>query len=108
VVDSVTRLLPGVLGCEDSATNDTFSRGLFKHGQYTRPREFEGLAVPEVLLGGDHAQIEQYRFLESVRETLNRRPALLSAVNFSAAEKEKLKKAGLLEQVQKAMDIYGS
>ena len=108
VVDSVTRLLPGVLGCEDSATNDTFSHGLLKHGHYTRPRQFEGLAVPEVLLGGDHARIEQYRFLESVRETLNRRPDLLVGIEFSAAEKKQLKKAGFLKQVQGAMDRYGS
>ena len=108
VVDSVTRLLPGVLGCEDSAANDTFSHGLLKHGHYTRPREFEGLAVPEVLLGGDHGRIEQYRFLESIRETLNRRPELLAGITFSAAEKKQLKKAELLEQVQGAMDRYAS
>ena len=107
VVDSVTRLLPGVLGCADSAANDTFSRGLLKHGQYTRPREFEGQVVPEVLLGGDHARVEQYRFLESVRETLYRRPALLAGVEFTAVEKKQLKKAGLFRQVQQAIDKYG-
>jgi tRNA (guanine37-N1)-methyltransferase len=108
VVDSVTRLVPGVLGSADSAANDTFSHGLLKHGHYTRPREFEGLTVPEVLLGGDHARIEEYRFLESVRETLNRRPALLADREFSAAEKKQLEKAGLLEQIQDATERYGS
>ena len=103
VVDSVTRVLPGVLGCADSAAGDTFSRGLLKHGQYTRPREFEGLPVPEVLLGGDHSLIDQYRFLESVRETLHRRPGLLADVEFSAAEQEMLKKTGLWQQVQRAI-----
>ncbi|MBW2328183.1 MAG: tRNA (guanosine(37)-N1)-methyltransferase TrmD [Deltaproteobacteria bacterium] len=103
VVDSVTRVLPGVLGCTDSAANDTFSRGLLKHGQYTRPREFEGLSVPEVLLGGDHRRVEQYRLLESVRETLHRRPLLLVGVEFSAAEKKVLKKAGLWQQVQQVI-----
>jgi tRNA (guanine37-N1)-methyltransferase len=103
VVDSVTRVLPGVLGCADSAANDTFSRGLLKHGQYTRPREFEGLYVPDELLSGDHGRIEQYRFLESVRETLHRRPLLLAGVEFSATEKKVLKKAGLWQQVQQAI-----
>jgi len=107
VVDSVTRLLPGVLGCADSAANDTFSRGLLKHGQYTRPREFEGLDVPDELLSGDHGRIDQYRFLESVRETLTRRPALLAGVHFSTAEIKQLKKAGLFQQVQQAVDEHG-
>ena len=106
VVDSVTRMLPGVLGCADSAANDTFSRGLLKHGHFTRPREFEGLAVPDVLLSGDHARIEQYRFLESVRETLNRRPALLVGVEFSAAEKKQMKKASLYQQVRQAIEKH--
>lgn len=100
VIDSVTRMLPGVLGCSDSAAKDTFSRGFLKHGQYTRPREFAGLTVPEVLLNGDHARIDEYRFLESVRETLRRRPDLLSKVEFSAAEIKQLRQAGLYEQVQ--------
>ncbi len=107
LVDSVTRILPGVLGCADSAANDTFSRGLLKHGHFTRPREFEGLAVPDVLLSGDHARIEQYRFLESVRETLNRRPRLLAGVAFSTAEVKQMKKAGLYQQVEQAIEEYG-
>ena len=69
VIDSVTRLLPGVLGCSESATRDTFSRDLLKHPQYTRPRIFEGQEIPETLLSGNHEAIDQYRFLESVRRT---------------------------------------
>ncbi len=107
LVDSVTRILPGVLGCADSAANDTFSRGLLKHGHFTRPREFEGLAVPDVLLSGDHARIEQYRFLESVRETVNRRPQLLAGVAFTTAEIKQMKKAGLYQQVEQAIEEYG-
>jgi tRNA (guanine37-N1)-methyltransferase len=107
VVDSVTRLLPGVLGCADSAQKDSFSRNLLKHGQYTRPREFAGLTVPEVLLSGDHAQIEQHRFLESVRLTLERRPELLAKAVFSAAEEKQLKKAGLYVRVQQAKTGHG-
>ncbi len=105
VIDSVTRVLPGVLGCADSAPRDTFSCGLLKHGQYTRPREFSGLAVPDVLLSGDHARIEEYRFLDSVRETLNRRPELLRKVEFTKSEKKQLRQAGLFSQVQQATAV---
>ncbi|MCI5130638.1 MAG: tRNA (guanosine(37)-N1)-methyltransferase TrmD, partial [Candidatus Electrothrix sp. EH2] len=104
VIDSVTRMLPGVLGCADSATKDTFSCGLLKHGQYTRPRDFAGLSVPEVLLSGDHARIAEYRFLDSVRMTLERRPDLFRNVSFSKAEKKQLRRAGLFAQVQRAID----
>ncbi|WP_417911436.1 tRNA (guanosine(37)-N1)-methyltransferase TrmD [Candidatus Electronema sp. TJ] len=107
VLDSVTRLLPGVLGCADSAEKDSFSRNLLKHGQYTRPREFEGLAVPEVLMSGDHAKIEEYRFLESVRLTLARRPELLTAAQFTPAEEKQLKRAGFYAQVQQARAGHG-
>lgn len=96
IVDSVARLLPGVLGSEDSARNDTFSRGLLKYPQYTRPREFRGMAVPDVLLSGDHAAVERYRFVESVRETLRRRPDLLAGVRISGTERRLLRQAGLL------------
>lgn len=99
IIDSVTRLLPGVLGSEDSAKNDTFSRGLLKHPQYTRPREFSGMDIPEVLLSGDHDEIEKYRFLESVRETLERRPDLLAHVVFTDSELKLLKKAGMLDRI---------
>jgi tRNA (guanine37-N1)-methyltransferase len=108
IVDAVTRVLPGVLGCADSAANDTFSRGLLKHGQYTRPREFEGLTVPDVLLCGDHAKVDEYRFLESVRETLRKRPSLLGCVEFTASEVKQLKKAGLYNEVQQAVSTYAN
>ncbi len=102
IVDSVTRILPGVLGCADSATKDTFSRKLLKHPQYTRPRDFNGKKVPEVLLSGDHVKIEQYRFLESVRRTMKRRPDLLSTEygSFSSDEVKLLKKNHLYEQIK--------
>ena len=100
VLDAVTRLLPGVLGCEDSAACDTFSRGLLKHGQYTRPRVFEGEPVPEVLLSGDHAAIATHRFLESVRVTLARRPELLVGARFTPAETKILGRAGLRQQIE--------
>lgn len=107
VLDSVTRLLPGVLGCADSAAKDSFSRNLLKHGQYTRPRAFEGLTVPDVLMSGNHADIEEYRFLESVRLTLERRPELLADAQFLPAEEKQLKRAGLYAQVQQARAGHG-
>jgi len=95
VIDSVVRLLPGVLGCEDSAGRDTFSRGLLKHPQYTRPRTFDGVDVPEVLLSGDHKSIESWRFVESVKRTISRRPDLLPGVSFSEEEKKLLSTNGI-------------
>jgi len=100
VIDAVTRLLPGVLGCADSAEKDTFSRQLLKHPQFTRPREFGGTEIPEILLSGDHAKIEQYRFIESVRRTLKRRPDLLQKEVFSKAEVKLLKKHQLYGKVK--------
>jgi len=87
VIDSVTRLLPGVLGCAASAEDDTFSHGLLKYPQFTRPRTFEGMPVPEVLLSGDHRSIDHWRFVESVKRTKTRRPDLFQQVRFSAQEK---------------------
>lgn len=101
VIDSITRLLPGVLGCADSATKDTFSRNLLKHPQYTRPREFNEHSVPEELLSGDHERIEIYRFIASVKRTLERRPDLIRNEKFTAAEILLLKKHNLLEVVEK-------
>ena len=96
LIDSITRLLPGVLGCEDSARCDTFSRGGLKYPQYTRPREFEDHCVPEVLLSGDHAVIAQYRFLAAARLTREKRPDLYKSLRFSGSEIKLLKKHGLL------------
>ena len=104
LIDSITRLLPGVLGCEDSAENDTFSRGLLKNPQYTRPREFEGHTVPEILLSGDHAAIAEWRLITSVQQTLKKRPELLARALFSKEEQRILKKYRLLEAVEKYKD----
>jgi tRNA (guanine37-N1)-methyltransferase len=100
IVDSVTRLLPGVLGCSSSADNDTFSRSLLKHQQYTRPRVFEGMEVPEELLSGDHKNIEIFRFLASVKQTLRRRPELIGQEFFSKEEFKVLKKHNLYAAVK--------
>jgi tRNA (guanine37-N1)-methyltransferase len=103
LIDSISRLLPGVLGCPDSAEKDTFSRSLLKHPQYTRPREFRGTVVPEVLLGGDHGEIERYRFTAAVQRTLERRPDLLAREKFSREEWRLLKKKGLADAVSAVM-----
>jgi tRNA (guanine37-N1)-methyltransferase len=101
VIDSITRLLPGVLGCADSATKDTFSRNLLKHPQYTRPRVFNEYSVPEELLSGNHDKIEIYRFIASVKRTIERRPDLIQNVQFTAGEVSLLRKHNLLEVVEK-------
>jgi tRNA (guanine37-N1)-methyltransferase len=77
IVDAVTRLLPGVLGDLTSAETDTFYDGLLEYGQYTRPREFRGHEVPEVLLGGNHQAIREWRRRDALRKTRARRPDLL-------------------------------
>jgi len=108
IVDSVTRLLPGVLGCTDSADKDTFSRNLLKHPQYTRPRNFQGMEVPEVLLEGNHGEIRSFRFIEAVRRTIERRPELLRQETFSPAEIKLLKKNDLYTVVQQIQDNHNA
>jgi len=99
IIDSVTRLIPGVLGCSDSADKDSFSRNLLKHPQFTRPRTFEDREVPAELLSGDHKKIDQYRLIASVKRTLNRRPDLIKASSFSDSELKILKKHGLYKDI---------
>jgi len=77
VTDAVARLLPGVLGDERSPESESFSSGLLEYPQYTRPADFRGYRVPEVLLSGNHAQIESWRRAQSLERTLRRRPDLL-------------------------------
>ncbi len=95
VIDSVTRLLPGVLGCGDSAEYDTFSRGGLKYPQYTRPSNFEGHCVPEVLMSGDHKLIDQWRLVAAVRITQEKRPDLLTDMIFSEKQVQVLKEHGV-------------
>ena len=77
IIDSVTRLLPGVLGDDESSVDESFSDGLLEYPQYTRPAEFRGMNVPEVLLSGDHAAIERWRREQARLRTGQRRPDLL-------------------------------
>lgn len=89
VIDAVSRLIPGVLGNEKSAAEESFSNGLLEYPQYTRPEEFRGMKVPEVLLSGDHQRIKQWRREASIRLTLDRRPDLLAKAKLTPAEKAK-------------------
>ena len=77
IVDAVVRLLPGALGSETSALNESFSDGMLDHPQYTRPPDFRGMKVPEVLLGGNHAEIERWRKDAALAKTRRNRPDLL-------------------------------
>jgi tRNA (guanine37-N1)-methyltransferase len=77
VIEAVTRLLPGVLGHEQSAADESFSHGLLEYPHYTRPAEFRGMAVPEVLLSGNHAEIAKWRVEQARSRTAQRRPDLL-------------------------------
>lgn len=76
VIDAVVRLLPGALGDEDSAADDSFSNGLLEYPQYTRPEEFGGMKVPEILLGGHHGKIEKWRLEQRIERTRKWRPDL--------------------------------
>ena len=76
VVDAIVRLLPGALGAEDGAADETFTDGLIEHPQYTRPREFRGMNVPDVLLSGNHKLIAQWRLEQRKKRTQERRPDL--------------------------------
>lgn len=95
ILDAVTRLQPDVLNKEEGHQIDSFSMGLLEYPQYTRPRVFKGMEVPEVLLSGDHAKIERFRKKESLRRTYLHRPDLLVDYPFTEEEKR------LLEEVIK-------
>ncbi|MEH7306923.1 tRNA (guanosine(37)-N1)-methyltransferase TrmD [Neobacillus drentensis] len=91
VVDSVVRLLPEVLGNQESHMKDSFSTGLLEHPHYTRPADFRGLKVPDVLLSGNHKLIEEWRNKEALRRTLVRRPDLFEKIELTAEQEKWLK-----------------
>lgn len=92
VIDAVARLVPGVLGESFSAVEESFTGGLLEYPQYTRPREFRGLEVPEILLSGDHEKIRLWRRQQSLLRTLARRPDLLRQEDLSQADRLLLKR----------------
>jgi len=91
VIDAVGRLVPGVVGDEDSVAADSFSRGLLDHPHYTRPAEFRGLRVPDVLTSGHHGEIRRWRQREALRRTAERRPELLAGAPLDDDEREILR-----------------
>ena len=99
IIDVVGRLIPGVLHSKDSLNEETLINGLLKYPQYTRPREFDGKKVPEVLLSGDHERIKRWRRKESLKRTLLRRPELLKEALLSDQDKK------LLEELKRELNI---
>ncbi|MCY8231877.1 tRNA (guanosine(37)-N1)-methyltransferase TrmD [Priestia endophytica] len=95
IIDSVVRLLPDVLGNKASAVEDSFSTGLLEHPHYTRPSDFRGMKVPDVLTSGDHKRIAEWREEESLRRTFLRRPDLLENYELSESQKK------MLDQIEK-------
>jgi tRNA (guanine37-N1)-methyltransferase len=90
VIDAVVRLLPGVLGNEESIEHESFETGLLEHPQYTRPETFRGESVPPVLLSGNHAEINRWRRKEMLLRTVKRRPELLEGADLSDEDRELL------------------
>ncbi|MFC4557094.1 tRNA (guanosine(37)-N1)-methyltransferase TrmD [Virgibacillus kekensis] len=88
VIDSVVRLLPDVLGNKESAPEDSFSTGLLEHPHYTRPADFRGMRVPDILLSGDHAKIDAWRRKESLKRTSERRRDLINEDALSEEERK--------------------
>ncbi len=88
VVNAIVRLLPGVLGSEDSLEDESHANGLLEYPQYTRPAEYRGWSVPEVLLSGNHALVAKWRRQQAIRRTLERRPELLEGAELTSEEKQ--------------------
>jgi tRNA (guanine37-N1)-methyltransferase len=93
LLEAVARLVPGVLGDESSPESESFSSGLLEYAQYTRPADFRGYMAPEVLLSGNHAEIERWRRANALERTLNRRPDLLDAAPLTEEDKTLIAKA---------------
>lgn len=93
IIDAVARLLPGVLGSDDSARDESFSEGLLEYPQYTRPPEFNGFQVPDVLLSGNHQEIAKWRRRQAILRTVKDRPSLLENIELSPAERKMVREA---------------
>jgi tRNA (guanine37-N1)-methyltransferase len=90
IIDAVARLLPGVLGDDESLTEESFSEGLLEYPHYTRPEEFEGHRVPEILLSGHHEKVKRWRKKESMKNTLLKRPDLVNIQKFAGEDRDLL------------------
>ena len=95
LIDVVSRLVPGVVGSSESTQGDSFATGLLQHPEYTRPAQFRGWSVPDVLLSGNHAEIARWRRREALRRTLERRPDLLQTARLSGEDR------GLLDELRR-------
>ena len=98
VIDAAARLLPGVLGDEESAYRDSFGDGLLDHPHYTRPAEFLGRKVPDVLLSGNHADIDRWRRREALKATLTKRPDLLATADLTEEDRK------ILEELRRELE----
>jgi len=94
IVDAVSRFVPGVLGCDASAETDSFSDGLLEYPQYTRPEEFRGARIPDVLLSGNHAEIARWRRRQSLLRTAEERPDLLRHAELTESDRRYLRESG--------------
>lgn len=97
IVDAVVRLVPGVLGDPDSLREESFQWGILEYPQYTHPRDFEGMKVPDILLSGNHEKIRRWRRKEALRKTFLKRPDLLEKTNLTQEDLE------LLEEIKKEL-----
>jgi len=102
IIDALSRLIPGVLGDPEGAQDDSHSMGLLEYPHYTRPPEFRGWSVPEILLSGDHGKIERWRREQALLRTLNKRPDMLEKANLSKEDKDFVK--GLKSKVRDQLD----
>jgi len=102
IIDALSRLIPGVLGDPEGAQDDSHSMGLLEYSHYTRPPEFRGWSVPEILLSGDHGKIERWRREQALLRTLNKRPDMLEKANLSKEDKDFVK--GLKSKVRDQLD----
>ncbi len=98
IIDAVSRLIPGVLGDEASTEEESFSDGLLEYPQYTRPREFRGMRVPEVLLSGNHQMVRRWRRKEALRRTLKQRPDLIEKIELTEEDRRLIKEIKEEEQ----------
>ena len=95
LIDAIARLIPGVLGNDESISAETFSGGLLEYPQYTRPAQYKSWGVPDVLVSGNHAEIERWRRVESIKRTWLKRPDLLEGATLSGEDQDILKKIKL-------------
>jgi tRNA (guanine37-N1)-methyltransferase len=98
IIDAVTRLIPGVLGDPEATQKDSHSSGLLEHPHYTRPSEFRGWEVPEVLRSGDHGKIAKWRRMQALKRTAERRPDLFKKLELTEEEQEFLDGLGRIEK----------